>query len=38
VSGGDLDVSQVDACVEHGGDVDVPEHVWLHPGDLDACR
>src|SRR5665811_1758536 len=30
VAGGDLDVAQVDAGVEHGGDVGVAEHVWVH--------
>ena len=30
VSGGDLDVAQVDAGVEHGGDVGVAQHVGVH--------
>src|SRR4051812_27514890 len=36
VPGGDLYVAQVDADVEHGGDEGVPEHVWVHPRQLDA--
>ena len=31
VAGGDLDVAEVDAGVEHGGDVGVAEHVGVHP-------
>jgi hypothetical protein len=31
VPGGDLDVAQVDAGVEHGGDEGVPQHVRVHP-------
>lgn len=27
---GDLDVAEVDACVEHGGDEGVAQHVWVH--------
>jgi hypothetical protein len=37
VAGRDLDVTKVDACVEHGGDESVPEHVWVHPRQLDTC-
>jgi hypothetical protein len=29
VAGGDLDVAEVDAGVEHGGDVGVSEQVWV---------
>jgi hypothetical protein len=36
VAGGDLDIAQVDACVEHGGDERVAEHVRVCPGGLDA--
>ncbi len=36
MAGGDLDVTQVDTGVEHGGHEGVPEHVWVHPGDLHA--
>jgi hypothetical protein len=36
VARGDLDVAEVDAGVEHGGDEGVPEHVWVHPSDGDA--
>ena len=32
VTGGDLDVAEVDAGVEHRGDEGVAEHVWVHPG------
>ena len=31
VAGGDLDVAQVDAGVEHGGDEGVAQHVRVHP-------
>jgi hypothetical protein len=37
VAGGDLDVSQVHASVEHGGDEGVPEHVRVWPGDPDPA-
>ena len=30
VAGGDLDVAEVDAGVEHGGDEGVPQHVRVH--------
>ena len=33
VAGGDLDVAQVHAGVEHGGDEGVAEHVRVWPGD-----
>jgi len=33
---GDLDVAEVDAGVEHGGDVGVTEHVRMHPWGGDA--
>ncbi len=36
VEGGDLDVAQVDAGVEHGGDEGVSQHVRVHPGQPDA--
>jgi hypothetical protein len=36
VAGGDLDVAEVDAGVEHRGDEGVPEHVRMHLRDLDA--
>ena len=29
VTGGDLDIPQVDACIEHGGDERMPEHVRM---------
>ena len=32
---GDLDVAQVHAGVEHGGEERVPEHVRVHPGKVD---
>ena len=32
MAGGDLDVAEVNAGVEHGGDVGVSEHVGMHPG------
>ena len=31
VAGGDLDVTEADAGVEHGGDEGVPQHVRVHP-------
>jgi hypothetical protein len=37
VAGGDLDIAQVDASVEHGGDKSVPQHMRMCPGDLDAA-
>lgn len=37
VAGGDLYVSEVDSSVEHRGDVGVPEHVRMHPWELDSC-
>src|SRR5215469_16888284 len=36
VAGGDLDVAQVHARVEHGGDEGVAEHVRVRPGDRHA--
>ena len=36
VAGGDLDVPEVDAGIEHGRDKRVAEHVRMSPGDLDA--
>ena len=36
MTGGDLDVAQVNACVEHGRDKSVAEHMWVSPGYLDA--
>jgi hypothetical protein len=36
VAGGDLDIPEVDAGVEHGGDEGVPEHVRVHAGQLDT--
>src|SRR5665811_763897 len=36
VAGGDLDVAQVDAGVEHRGDVGVAEHVLVHARQSDA--
>ena len=36
VAGGDLDVAEVDAGVEHGGHIGVAEHVGVHPGHRDA--
>jgi hypothetical protein len=36
VACGDLDVAEVDLGVEHGGDVGVAEHVWVHSGELHA--
>ena len=36
VAGGDLDVPEVDASVEHGRDERVAEHVRVRPGGLDA--
>jgi hypothetical protein len=38
VAGGDLDVAEVDAGVEHGRDEGMPEHMRVGPGDLDARR
>jgi len=37
VAGGDLDVAQVNAGVEHGGDEGVPEHVRTHLRDPDTA-
>jgi hypothetical protein len=37
VAGGDLYVAKVHSGVEHGGDEGVPEHVWVHPRQLDTC-
>jgi hypothetical protein len=36
VPGGDLDIAQVDACIEHGGHASVPKHVRVHPRQPDA--
>ena len=36
VAGGDLDVPEVDAGIEHGRDESVAEHVRVRPGRLDA--
>jgi hypothetical protein len=36
VAGGDLDVAQVDACVETGRDECVPEHMRMCPGEPDS--
>jgi hypothetical protein len=36
VTGGDLDVPQVYASVEHGRDEGVPEHVRVRPGNPDS--
>ena len=36
VAGGDLDIAQVNASVEHGRDKSVAQHVRVGPGDLDA--
>jgi hypothetical protein len=33
VPGGDLDVAQVHACIQHGGDEGMAEHVRVRPGD-----
>ena len=33
MAGGDLDISQVDPGVEHGGDEGIEEHVRMGPGD-----
>ena len=38
VAGGDLDVAEADACVEHGDDEGVPQHVGVHPRHADAGR
>ncbi len=38
VPSGDLDVSEVDAGVEHRGDERVSEHVRVHAVDGHACR
>jgi pantoate kinase len=35
-TGGDLDVAQVDAGVEHRGHEGVPEHVRVHAGQFHA--
>jgi len=37
VAGGDLDVPQVHACIQHGRDKRVAEHVGVRLGDLHAC-
>jgi hypothetical protein len=37
VPGGDLDIAQVNASIEHGRDEGVPEHVGVWPGDPYAC-
>jgi hypothetical protein len=31
MAGGDLDIAEADAGVEHGRDERVPQHVWMHP-------
>ncbi|MCW2946569.1 MAG: hypothetical protein JWR24_3286 [Actinoallomurus sp.] len=31
MAGGDLHIAQIDACVEHGGDEGVTQHVRVHP-------
>ena len=36
VAGGDLNVTKVDAGVEHGGDEGVAQHVWVHAGHVEA--
>ena len=36
MTGGDLDIPEVDACVEHCGDEGVAEHVRVCPSGLDA--
>ena len=36
VAVGDLEVGQVDACVEHGGDKGVPQHRRVHPRQPDT--
>ena len=33
VPGGDLDIAQVNASIQHGCDKGVPEHVGVWPGD-----
>ena len=33
VAGGDLDIPQVHACVQHGRDEGMAEHVRVRPGD-----
>jgi hypothetical protein len=38
VAGGDLDVAEVDAGIEHGRDEGVAEHVRVRPGHLDPGR
>ena len=38
VTGSDLDVTEVDAGVEHGGDEGVPEHMRVCPRDGDSGR
>src|SRR4051795_13228829 len=35
VSGRDLNVTEVDAGVEHGGEEGAPQHVRVHPRELD---
>ena len=37
MAGGGLYVAQVNTSVEHRGDEGVPEHVWVHPWQLDTC-
>src|SRR3954453_21880155 len=37
VADGDLYVAQVNTGVQHRGDEDVPEHVRVHPRQLDTC-
>lgn len=34
VPGGDLDVAEVDAGIEHRGDEGVAQHVWMHAWQL----
>jgi hypothetical protein len=36
VAGGDLDVAEADASVEHCGDEGVAQHVWVHAWHPDA--
>jgi hypothetical protein len=38
VAGGDLDISQVHARVQHGRHDCMAEHVGVRPGDPHACR
>ena len=35
MAGGDLDVAEADACVEHDGDEGVARRVWVHAGHPD---